>query len=202
MPKIPIILLSAGASTRMGSPKALLKWNKKTLIESRIETFSHVNQPFLVVLGDNADKILPLIENKEYDVVINRRWEEGMGSTIAFGLNELLKKYSTLDGVLITTIDQPLVDSSHIKKLLETFENDKKQIIVSESRDGWVGIPVLFDSHYFDMLCSLRGDTGAKTLVKKHAKNVIKIYAGENLVDMDTPDTYEKLYKLSTNSYH
>ena len=198
MPNIPIILLAAGASSRMGTSKALLEWKGETLIESRIKTLLTTNQSLVVVLGSKAEHILPYVEKLKCDYVVNEDWESGMSTSIAFGVKNLIKEHQPLDGVLITTIDQPLVDRDHLLKMIALFKKNHRQIIVSKSNKGWTGIPVLFDSYYTSELCELTGDAGAKSIVQKHSDNLLRVMGGENLVDVDTPKQYEELKKSSS----
>lgn len=198
MPNIPIILLAAGGSSRMGTSKALLGWKGETLIESRIKTLLKTNQPLLVVLGSKSEQVVPYVEELKCDYVINEDWESGMSTSIAFGVKNLIKKHKILDGVLITTIDQPLVNRDHINKMITLFKKNHRQIIVSKSNIGWTGIPVLFDSFYFEDLGKLTGDAGAKSLVQKYSDNLLTVMGGENLVDVDTPKQYEELKKSSS----
>ena len=66
--------------------------------------------------------------------------------------------------------------------------------IVSKSTEGWIGAPVLFDAYYFNSLQKLQGDEGAKKIIHQKISNVVYIDAGNLLLDIDTPETYQKLY--------
>ena len=197
MPRICIVLLAAGASSRMGSSKPLLKWGNETLIENRIATFKKTRCPFLVVLGSNAENILPLLQEHKEAILVFENWTEGMSSSIAFAIQQLLVSNKQLDGVLLTTIDQPLVDIQHLNNLITAFKPGEKQILVSEAANGWKGIPVLFDAFYFEELATISGDVGAKAIVKKHTKYVQSFIAGNKLTDMDTPKKYQELFSAN-----
>ncbi|HPF52804.1 MAG TPA: NTP transferase domain-containing protein, partial [Draconibacterium sp.] len=71
MDKIPIILLAAGSSSRMGQPKQLLSWGKQTLIEFQVEKLLKLGNPVYVVLGSSSDQILPLLSKYRVNVVLN-----------------------------------------------------------------------------------------------------------------------------------
>ena len=77
--------------------------------------------------------------------------------------------------------------------MLAAFKPQQKQIIVSESDQGWQGVPVLFDAYYFDELQKLTGDQGAKSLTKKYHENILPISGGNLLIDIDTPEAYDAL---------
>lgn len=195
MDKIPILLLAAGGSTRMGQPKQLLPWGGQTLIEHQIQTLLQTGNPVNVVLGSNSNLIIPVIEKYPVNIFINTDWESGMGSSISFGIGRMIQKYPDANGVLITLLDQPLITTSYLQTMLDAFRSDCRQILVSRSSSGWTGVPVLFDRCYFAELSELKNDEGAKKIVKRHEENVILLDAGELLEDMDTPKTYQQLQK-------
>lgn len=193
MPNLPIILLAAGESSRMGSPKPLLFWKGKTLIEFQLKNLLNTHQQVFVVLGAYADEIIPLIKSGKAIILINQDWEEGMSTSIAFAVKKVMDSIKNIDGIIITIIDQPLVDTAHLKTIIGSFKADEKQIIVSESDNGWRGVPAIFDKCYLQELANLKGDSGAKSVVHNYKENVHIINAGNKLVDMDTPEIYEQL---------
>ena len=87
MAEIPILLLAAGASSRMGRSKALLPWGEGTLIEHQVKTLLKTGHPVVVVIGHKADKILPILNKLPVRVSVNQQWKKGMGSSIAHGLS-------------------------------------------------------------------------------------------------------------------
>ena len=195
MNNVPNLLLAAGASRRMGTPKQLLPWNGKTLIEHQIETLLETDQEVYVVLGAHAERILPVLKPYPVNPIIFDQWSLGMGNTIAFSVAYLIKKQPSLDGILIALIDQPLVDTSHYNALLDTFQKEEQQLIVSVSDHGWEVVPILFDKFYFPGLLNLKGEQGAKKIIQSTKKSITKRNAGPLLVDMDTPEVYTALYK-------
>lgn len=193
MAEIPILLLAAGGSNRMGQPKQLLPWGEQTLIEHQIQTLLKTGNPLNVVLGSNSDLVMPVVEKYPLTIFVNPNWESGMGSSISFGIGQIIQKFPEANGVLITLLDQPLVTTSYIEKMLHAFRSGSKQILVSQSHSGWTGVPVIFDECYFKELTELSNDEGAKKVTKRHEENVIFLEAGELLEDMDTPETYQQL---------
>ncbi len=199
MNEIPIILLAAGESKRMGEPKQLLTWGNKTLIEHQIHTLIETGNPLIVVLGSHSDKIIPIIQKKQVSIVINERWRNGMGSSVSTGVSFAWEKYPQAEGVLIVLIDQPLVLSSHYRNLKAAFIPGKKQILASRAKDRWLGVPALFDAFYFDELIELDGDEGARGIIKKYDSQVIPIDADEQLEDMDNQESYFQMQRRSSN---
>lgn len=200
MPDIPHLLLAAGNSNRMGQPKQLLPWGAKTLIEHQIQIRLQTGQTVIVVLGGNADKIQPVIEKLPVKVVINTEWAKGMGNSLAFGVEKLSKEFAILDGVLISLIDQPLITTAHFEKMLSSFKTGTRQIIVSQAASGWRGAPVLFDHFYFEELRKLKGQEGAKVVIQKYNDSVITVECGNLLEDIDNPEAYQQLLKISNTT--
>lgn len=195
MSNIPHLLLAAGTSKRMGEPKQLLKWADKLLIQHQVETLVPTTKKLYVVLGAYADQILPQLNRYDITPLWYSDWEKGMGNSLAFAVQQLKIDNPLTEGVLISLIDQPLISSSHYQKMRAAFVTGTKQIIASESDTAWVGVPVLFDAYYLDQLEKLKGEEGAKTLLKKHRKHLVTIPGGDTLADMDTPEMYQKLLK-------
>ena len=203
MPKFSIVLLAAGGSQRMERSKPLLPWGNTTLLENRIQNLQLLQHPITLILGYQAKRILPIIQDNSVNVLVHSNWKQGMGSSIAFAVQSLMLQPQQTDGVLFTTIDQPFVDVNYLNLLLAQFHPQQKQIIVSRSDKGWTGIPALFDKEYFQELSQILGDVGAKVVIKKHQSHVKYCSAGKKLVDMDTPESYQKLLKqLTPNSDH
>ncbi len=199
MVNITHLLLAAGCSKRMGKPKQLLPWGNKTLIEHQINTLLETGQDVVVVLGAYANKILPIIKKFPVSIYTNSNWAEGMGSSIAYGTEMISNKFRDTNGVLISLIDQPLVTKFHFQKMISSFQPSNKLIIVSQSSSGWKGVPVVFDSCYFNLLKTLKGEEGAKKIIKKESRNVRYVNANNLLADIDTPDTYNKMIQTLFN---
>lgn len=200
MDEIPILLLAAGASSRMGQPKQLLPWGNQPLIEHQIQTLLQTGNPVNVVLGSNSNLILPVVEKYGVGIFINNHWESGMGSSISFGISQIIQKFPNANGVLITLLDQPLITTPYIEKMLDAYQPGSQQILVSRSASGWTGVPVLFDQCYLKELSELSNDEGAKKITKHHEESVILLDGGEILEDMDTPERYQQLLEKQINN--
>jgi len=193
MDEIPILLLAAGSSSRMGQPKQLLPWGNQTLIEHQIQILLQTGNPVNVVLGSNSNLIIPVIEKYPVTIFINNSWDTGMGSSISLGIDQIIQKFPNANGVLITLLDQPLITTSYFEKMLGAFQPGSQQILISHSASGWTGVPVLFDQCYFKELTELGNDEGAKKIVKRHEENAILLDGGEIMEDMDTMESYLQL---------
>jgi len=193
MAEIPVLLLAAGGSTRMGQPKQLLQWGNATLIEHQIITLAKTGNPVNVVLGSNSDLIIPIIEKYRIKIIVNEEWEKGMGSSISCGITHLLKDFPRANGVLVALLDQPMVTTSCFETIIAGYKPGIKQILVSQSDSGWIGVPVLFDKFYFKYLLKLKNDEGAKKIINQFRQSITIINYNDMLEDMDTPRDYNHL---------
>jgi molybdenum cofactor cytidylyltransferase len=186
-------LLAAGSSTRLGKPKQLLEYNGGSLLRHvlRIAAEAEAN-PLIVVLGANADLLIQEIDEKEADIVINKDWKEGMASSIIAGLNALLEKYPSVDGVIFMMCDQPFVSESLLNDLIITQQQTGKSIVTS-SYDNTMGPPALFHKSIFPELLQLHGDTGARMILQQHINEVATVLFSKGNIDIDTMEDYEAL---------
>ncbi len=194
--KIAILILAAGGSSRMGSPKQLLKWKDSNLLNHCISKAIKLKaKNVFVVLGANAELIIPEIDQKEVRIVINQDWDKGLGSSISEGVNHIVKSKLEIDGLLIMLTDQPIIVYDHYLKLIKDFSSGDKAIIATKYNDNKLGVPALFDEIYFKDLIDLNSDFGAKQLFIKYSKNVQSIVNHNAVYDLDNLEQYEDLYR-------
>lgn len=193
---IAVLILAAGASSRMGRAKQLLPWKETTLLGTVVKSAkSYAPKDIVVVLGANAERIGPGIQGKGVEVIENKNWRYGLGESLAFGTAHLLEKKATYDGVLVMLGDQPFVDEAFLRTMTETFYSAEKGIAAA-SYGNRVGVPALFSKRYFELLADVKGDSGAKTLLQEHRKDVIPVTAQNITLDIDTQQDYEELKNL------
>ena len=192
MSNIAIVLLAAGASRRMGQAKQLMTWQDTSLIEHQIKTLLPTGASIHIVLGAYAEKIQPLITDFSVTIHENPHWEKGMGTSLAFGVRQIVENTINTTGILITLVDQPLLTTAHFKTLIDTFTPNQQQIICSTSDKGWSGPPIIFDRCYFEELMQQDGDHGAKNVTKKHKGAITFLTLGSVLEDVDTPQAFAK----------
>lgn len=187
-----IIILAAGNSSRLGRPKQLLVFKGKTLIEWTIEAALATNfKPVVVVLGAFADQVkekIPLTVAH----IINDNWSDGMASSIAAGLAEILKHSPDLENLIITVSDQAYINATILSALQQKHMNTKKGIIAS-SYAKTTGTPALFNKRYFSQLLSLTGNNGAKSMLKLHDNDVETVAFAQGNIDIDTETDYHNL---------
>ena len=196
------IILAAGSSSRMNSPKQLLKWRDRPLLEHTIQnTRSILNERIIVVLGANAQLIQSAINLDAVTTLINPDWQEGMASSIRVGIQALP---ASAAATLILLSDQPLITAAHIQNLLDGRQKAPTRIIASQYHQS-VGVPALFPAEFFEHLSSLRGDRGAKSLLIKFEKSLLKIPLPEAELDIDNEEDFDHLtryYSVISDKKH
>ncbi|MBE9004000.1 nucleotidyltransferase family protein [Fortiea sp. LEGE XX443] len=193
MSDVGLIVLAAGASTRMGTPKQLLRYNQQSLIRHIVEVaIASVCQPVIVVLGAYAELIQPEIDPIQVHIVKNPLWNEGMSTSIRVGMEALNTINPDAEAVVIMLCDQPFVSPQFINQLVEVHQTSGKLIVASEYAYT-LGVPALFNRALFAKLTTLSGTAGAKQLIKNYAQEVLAIPFPEGLIDLDTPKDYEQL---------
>ncbi len=189
-----IIILAAGASTRMGQPKQLLPYEGGNLLQHTIDTAVGTGfHPVIVVLGAKANEMLPAIENNNIIIAENKQWAKGLGSSVRAGISTLMKHLPAADSVVLMLCDQPFITAALLNQLIETKAATNKYIIATMYRDT-VGVPVLFDKSFFRELLQLQGQNGAKKLLLQYPNEVATVPFPEAAVDIDTPEDYEQLF--------
>lgn len=190
-----IIMLAAGASTRMGRPKLLLTYGSRTLVRHAAETAAaSICRPILIVLGAYTNQLVSEIDDLPVRSVMNERWADGMGSSIRAGV-ENLNTYDRADGIealVLMLCDQPYVTASVINDLVKTYYLNGKDIVASEY-DGTLGAPALFGRMYFAELAMIRGAAGAKQIIATRASDVVPVPFPGGMTDIDTPEDYRQL---------
>jgi molybdenum cofactor cytidylyltransferase len=193
MNKTGIIILAAGPSTRLGKPKQLLVHHGKTLIEHICsEALQADLHPVLVVTGAASDQVSKALESKAVEIVFNEQWNTGMASGIAAGLSELLKADNGIESVIIAVCDQPFVSADLFKQLIKTKAEGSKGM-VGCAYAGIIGTPVLFGKAYFGKLLALKGNEGAKKILKTNSADLAGIPFEEGNIDIDTQEDYKQL---------
>jgi len=194
--KISAIVLAAGSSSRLGHPKQLVKFQGKTLIVHALEQalFAKFRSVF-VVLGANEDLIKPVIRTLPINVILNKNWEKGMGSSISVGVKYLERVHPDSEGVVLMTCDQPFLTSDLLKKIVDKHQTTHANLVASRYEET-IGIPAFFSSKLFEELKVLDGQKGAKNVLLKYCKEAgfIEFLKGE--FDVDREEDIEKLKKM------
>lgn len=181
------ILLAAGGSARLGTPKQHLLLDGVSLIRrAGLVLTASVCSPLIAVLGAEAERSRAEIDDLPLQVIDNPDWQTGMSSSIKTGLHELLRIEPDLAAVVITLCDQPLVTSDHINALASHFRESGPAIVAAAYGDTF-GVPALFSREMFPRLLELSGDKGARMLIRSHPDRVESVPIPEAAFDVDTP---------------
>ncbi len=187
-----IIILAAGASSRLGKAKQLLVYKNKTLLRHTIDEAEKAKAQIIVVLGANEMDIKKELADAKIDVVYNNNWQQGMATSINAGLKKALENNPELANCIICVCDQPYVSADLFKQLMDKKEETGKKIIAS-AYAGTLGTPVLFDKTYFEDLLQLQGDEGAKKIVKNSSEDIASVDFEMGRIDIDLSTDYDKL---------
>lgn len=183
MASIGLILLAAGGSTRLGTPKQLLTYQGQTLLRRAAETaLASVCRPVVVVLGAQAARLQEELAGLAVQIVENPHWAEGMGTSLRAGLDALTE---TQEGAVVCLCDQPLLSADIIDALVTAHDDTEKPIAACEY-DGTVGVPALFSRALFSELRALK--EGAKPLLRRHASQIAIVPFPGGDADIDTPE--------------
>jgi molybdenum cofactor cytidylyltransferase len=183
------ILLAAGESRRMGTPKPLLEWQDTTLIEYQIAQLRGAGcNPVIVVLGNAAEDIRPLAERAGAHVVVNERYTEGRASSLRAGA----KAIENADIIVILNVDQPC-PTSIVRKLIEEHSSD----ITLPTHDGHRGHPVVVAGTLLPELRNVdEAAHGLRAVVSRHEVNEIEFDSRIVSLDVNTPEDYEEAKKI------
>ncbi len=188
-----IIILAAGNSSRLGSPKQLLTFSGKTLLETTINAAEQSSfAPIVLVLGAYANEILEANPNLNINYIINNSWQQGMSSSIVAGLTKMIELEPATENLVIAVSDQPFISAAIFSALLENHTNTGKPIIASKYTET-IGTPVLFNQKYFEQLMSLEGNSGAKQILTQYADEVSTVPFEMGDIDIDTETDYKNL---------
>ena len=187
---LAVLILAAGTSSRLGEPKQLLKLKGKTLINIAIEKAFKLTSNVTVILGHKSVEIKTNIENKKINILTNPNYEEGMGSTISFGVSNIKE-----EKVLIMLCDQPLIPIKHYENLIKLSNKNEEKIICSKYKNQYA-VPTIFPKNYFEELQNLKGNKGAKQLFVKYEPTSVDL-ADNFSFDVDTKEDWQKLLKNS-----
>lgn len=187
------IILAAGASARMGSPKALLTYRGKTFIQHIFDTLASARiLDVTVVLGHEAGLIQTQIPWFIGTVVVNPQWRDGQLSSLRKGLDSLSNEHCR--GAIVCPVDHPLLSQALLVDLLHAFWTRKKDIVIPVYQ-GKRGHPVIFSKELFPELRKASLDAGARAVIHANPQMVSEVVTDEAgvLFNVDTPADYEAL---------
>lgn len=187
---ISALILAAGEAKRMGKLKQLLPLGHSTILKKTIKNViaSRVYET-VVVLGYQAERIIPTISTMNVKIVVNPHYRNGMSTSIISGLQAVGEK---CNAIMVVLADQPFIDSSVLNQILDEFVDHGKGITVPIYK-GERGHPVVISLKYKSELLGLKGDIGAREIISCHSEDVhlVNIDSHDIVVDIDTEEEYK-----------
>ena len=183
--QLQVVVLAAGASRRFGSPKQLVRIDGRPLLHTAVaRAVTVAGHGVTVVLGSGAATLSPLLKHSPASVLVNRDWAEGIGSSLRTAVRNLP---GSCDGVLVVLADQVAVTAEDLKRLAAAWRV-RPDSIVASSYAGTVGVPAIFPRWSFPALTALRGDEGARVLIRRYADRVVRLPLPNAEIDIDVPE--------------
>lgn len=189
-----VLVLAAGAARRFGSPKQLVRINGEPLLHRAVSRACEMaGGAVTVVLGARAAELTPLLKHSPASVVVNRQWEEGLASSLRAGVAQLPPG---TEAVMITLADQAAITTHDLRRLVAGWRR-QPELLVAASYEGGLGVPAIFPASCFGDLLALRGDEGARLVLRRMSDRCVRIPMPNASIDIDTP---EDLLKLPTGA--
>jgi CTP:molybdopterin cytidylyltransferase MocA len=190
-PNLATIVLAAGGSSRMGRPKMLLPVGERTLLAAAVAPHLEAGiGRVIVVLGADAAAVRAgagLPNDPRLEVVVNRRWRDGQSSSLRKGLASC----AGADAVLIALGDQPGATAERVARIASAWRPEVP-LVLPRSKAGRAAHPVLFARCLWQDLRGLRGDVGARDVVRRHAARAVRVDVPA-LADVDDETGYRRL---------
>jgi molybdenum cofactor cytidylyltransferase len=197
------IILAAGASSRMGSPKALLEYKGELFVNRLIRILGAVADPVIVVLGYHAGAIRPKIDRRA-TIVINPAPERGQLSSFQTALHAIPRD---AEGVLFTTVDCPAVHPETVTSIVTAFEQREPGKFLAIPRVNFHGEmkrghPVCATRQLIGEFLALPADSQAKNVIHRHIPDTVYVDVDDPgiLADVDDPEGYRRLIESASSN--
>jgi molybdenum cofactor cytidylyltransferase len=197
---LPGIILAAGDSIRMGSPKALLPSpDGRSFVSRIVDTLREAGIVELVVVtGRDHDALVKVLNHGLPDppaIARNLDPSRGQLSSLWAGMDAVVG--ADTEGILVTLVDVPMVAVSTVTRVVTAWQRTRAPIVRPAIGERH-GHPVIFDRAVFDALRRAPIDGGAKTVVRAHERDLLNVPVEDEgcLVDVDTPDEYQRLRRV------
>ena len=189
MADVALIVLAAGAASRMGRTKQLLPLGDQPMVRVvASRALASKCRPVIVVTGAESDAVRAVLEDLPLHLVENRRWKRGIGSSIRAGIRQAMRLGA--EAAIVTLGDQPHVEASNWDRLTAEWTRSGCPVVAS-SYAGTLGAPALFARGLFPALLEMPEDAGCKSVIMEQpAALVARCWCPEAAVDLDTPADY------------
>jgi molybdenum cofactor cytidylyltransferase len=183
-------VLAAGGSTRYGQPKQLLEWMGESFVRMVAKTALDAGlDPVVVVTGAHADQVEAAVADLRVTIARNEEWMSGQGTSIRCGVQKVAP---VAGSCIFLLVDQPQVNTLIVQALAEKHAKGLHPIVAPMVIDRRAN-PVLFDRVTFEDLTRLDGDVGGRAIFHKHSVEYVPWHDDRLLLDVDTPEQYQRL---------
>jgi molybdenum cofactor cytidylyltransferase len=184
-PALHAAILAAGAASRFGSPKQLVRLAGTPVLHQAIANASLVaGHSVTVVLGAHAREIGPALRQSAVSVVVNRDWEEGLASSIRAAVHSAP---AGSEGLMLVLADQVAVTGDDLKRLYAAWRRHPV-LIAAALHGGAPGLPAIFPRWTFPDLLDLRGDRDPRLVIRRNVDQVVRVPMQNAAIDLDTPE--------------
>ena len=195
--EVHAVILAAGASTRFGSPKQLVRIGGSPVLHQMISNAAFVaGRSVTVIIGANAREIAPALRQSAASVVVNRDWPEGLASSIRVAVESAPPR---CDGLLLLLADQVAVTADDLKHLYAAWK--RHPILVAAALyDGAPGLPAIFPRWTYPGLMELRGDRDPRQVIRRNIDQLVRIPMANASINLDTPEDLLSIEQSVTRS--
>jgi molybdenum cofactor cytidylyltransferase len=184
VPDIGAVVLAAGGSQRLGTPKQLLVHQGEPLVRRTASVALDAGLgPVVVVLGHEAPRVRAALADLPLAIAENADWSTGVASSIRRGVSELAERAPELRAVALLVCDQPLLTPEHLRALSAAVRGGAP--LAASTYAGTQGVPAVFGASLVSELLALEGDAGAKAVIGRHLARaaLVPFAGGEHDVD-------------------
>lgn len=187
---VAAVILAAGEARRMTVPKQLLPWGDSTFLGHAVLAAQGSGcSKIMVVLGAHQDLVEREVRDRRIQVVRNPDWMQGLGSSVRAAARAMARAESPVDAAVFLPVDQPLMDSPLIDRMIDLHVDSGKPIVASRIQ-GRLGVPALFSASVFPELEKLHGDGAASAFICRRINRVRACPFPEGAFDVNTPEDY------------
>jgi molybdenum cofactor cytidylyltransferase len=190
MQTLAIAILAAGASRRLKRPKQLLSLRGKSFVQHAVEIAKETKQtPIFLVVGANSEEVKAAVQAEGVTIVHNDDWQEGMASSIRAAVTQA---QGCAQALLFLNCDQPFITADSLNKLIGRFHPIERPLVAAQY-NAVTGSPVIFSHIFFDRLLELKGDVGAKSLLRESEGQLTRVEMPDAALDIDTEDDWRMI---------
>ncbi|MBL7863639.1 MAG: nucleotidyltransferase family protein [Cyclobacteriaceae bacterium] len=180
-----ILILAAGSSSRMGQSKQLLVIDGKSLLQKAAEVALTVSPKVFLVLGANFNNHVKAVGDLQVNIIENKDWEKGMGTSLKAGISGILAKEPSTEEIILMVCDQPHLTANHLNTLVQTAGKTHAPAVAS-AYAGTLGVPALFTRKTFKHLLNMEESSGAKKILSEMGDDVAQVSFPGGEIDLDT----------------